>query len=122
MKSLEDLQALRDKELARLGVRQGQDLEGKPKIIVGMGTCGIEAGARDVLAALVEAVAEQNLAREVIVEQMAAPDLCSHAPVVKVVDIEGKITIYSDMTIEKALEVLEQHVVNGEIIVEYTKD
>lgn len=120
MKSLEDLTALRDKERARLGFRQETDVVGKPKITVCMGTCGIAAGARDVLAAFVTLANQANMQREVIVGQSDCAGDCDNAPIVRIKDTDGDVTTYINITVEKAKELFEKHIQQGEVIVEYT--
>ena len=97
------------------------DIINKPKVIVGMGTRGIEAGARDVLAALVETAAEQNLSRKVVIQQSGYLKETDELPVVKVIDTDDTTTVYVNMTPEKAQEVITKHIEKGERLTDYIK-
>lgn len=115
MKSLADLQALRDKAKKRMDLRDG---DSDYRIVVGMATCGIAAGARPVLNALVEAIAEKNYSASVT--QTGCIGMCTLEPIIELYDKENKKTTYVKMTPTKALEVLEKHVKNGEVCSDYT--
>ena len=117
MKSLEELKAIREKMQGQVGMRhESQD---GTRIVVGMATCGIASGARPVLTALVEDVQNRNL-ENVVVTQTGCIGLCQYEPIVEVYKPgEGKVT-YVKMTPEKAREIVERHVINGEVVTEYT--
>jgi NADP-reducing hydrogenase subunit HndB len=92
--------------------------EGKARVIVHMGTCGIAAGARGVMTALVEAVEKKNLT-DVLVSISSCAGLCSREPMITV-ELEGQPPVkYVDMTAAKAQEVLEKHVLGGHIVKAY---
>ena len=93
MKSLAELQAIRDKARASVNIRENAEAE--TRVMVGMATCGIAAGARPVLNAFVEEVAE-----------VITPG-------------QEKVT-YVKMTAEKAVRVVNDHLVNGNVVTEYT--
>jgi NADP-reducing hydrogenase subunit HndB len=117
MKSLEELKAIREKVEGKVGFRNG-DVD-QARVVVGMATCGIASGARPVLIALSDAVQEQGLF-DVNVTQTGCIGLCQYEPIVEVT-LPGKEKVtYVKMTPEKALEVLEKHVVGGEPVVDYT--
>ena len=118
MKSLAELQALRDSMKGKIGVRD--DAEGNIRVVVGMATCGIAAGARPVLNAFVEEVAKRNLTEKVAVTQTGCIGICQYEPVVEVlVPGQEKVT-YVKMTPEKAVRVVNDHLVNGNVVTEYT--
>ncbi|NLJ31302.1 MAG: (2Fe-2S) ferredoxin domain-containing protein [Clostridiales bacterium] len=117
MKSLEELQAIRDK--ARRGVSLRGQNDNAVRVLVGMATCGIAAGARPVLNAIVEEVAKRNL-QNVIVTQTGCIGICQFEPVVEVVSPQGEKVTYVKMTPEKALRVVNDHLVNGNVVTEYT--
>lgn len=116
MKSLEDLKKIREEAKKKMTVR----LEGEQKyrVVVGMATCGIAAGARPVLNQLVEEVAKYNL--PVTVTQTGCIGRCSLEPIVEVFDREGNKTTYVYMNPEKAKEVVQMHLMNDQIIEKYT--
>lgn len=117
MKSLAELTALRDKMQSKVIIRE-QD--GGKRIVVGMATCGIAAGARPVLNTFVEEVAKSELSDKVTVTQTGCIGICQYEPVVEIIeDGKDKVT-YVKMTAEKAAEVVEKHLKGGNVIAEYT--
>ena len=117
MKSLAELSAIREKMKNQVASR-ANDLDGT-KIIVGMATCGIAAGARPVLNAFVEAVAESKI-ENVTVAQTGCIGICQYEPVVEVVEPGKEKVTYVKMTPEKVEKVLKEHIKGGKIVQEYT--
>lgn len=117
MKSLAELQALRDSMKGRIGVRD--DAEGNTRVVVGMATCGIAAGARPVLAALSEEVAKRGLAN-VTVAQTGCIGICQYEPVVEVFEAGKEKVTYVKMTADKVARVVEEHLRGGKPVAEYT--
>lgn len=117
MKSLAELQAIRDKAKAQLNIRE--ENPNAIRVLVGMATCGIAAGARPVLTAFVDEVAKRGLTN-VTVTQTGCIGICQFEPVVEV-EIPGqdKVT-YVKMTAEKAVRVVNDHIVNHNVVAEYT--
>lgn len=117
MKSLAELQAIRDKARQQMNIRQDND--NAIRVLVGMATCGIAAGARPVLSAMVEEVAKRQL-ENVTVTQTGCIGICQFEPVVEIeVPGQEKVT-YVKMTPEKALRVVNDHLVNGNVVTEFT--
>ena len=117
MKSLEELKAIRDKAKERLSVRE--ESGAATRVVVGMATCGIAAGARPVLNAFAEEVARRGL-QDVMVTQTGCIGICQYEPVVEVfVPGKEKVT-YVKMTPEKVPEIVTEHLVNGRVVQEYT--
>ncbi|SHJ43501.1 NAD(P)-dependent iron-only hydrogenase iron-sulfur protein [Geosporobacter subterraneus DSM 17957] len=116
MKSLEELEKIREEALKKVDIRH--DREGT-RIVVGMATCGISAGARPVLMALVEEVKKRNL-KEVVVSQTGCIGVCRLEPIVEVYRPGHEKVTYVEMTVDKAKRVLLEHIVNGNVIDEYT--
>lgn len=116
MKSLEELRALKNKMQNQIGIRD--DGEAEMKIVVGMATCGIAAGARPVLAAFTDELAKRGL-NHVAVSQTGCIGICQYEPVVEIIE-KGEKTTYVKMTPEKALRVVADHIVNGNVVTEYT--
>jgi NADP-reducing hydrogenase subunit HndB len=115
--SIAELTALRDKMKDKVAMREGS---GQIRVVVGMATCGIAAGARPVLSAFVEKVGEAGLGEKVIVSQTGCIGICQYEPVVEIFeDGKDKVT-YVKMTAEKAAEVVEKHLKGGKVIDEYT--
>lgn len=84
-----------------------------------MATCGIAAGARPVLTTIVDEVAKRDLG-DIMVTQTGCIGICQYEPVVEVIDADGTKTTYVKMTAEKALRVVNDHLVNGNVVTEYT--
>ena len=115
MKSLDELRKLREKAQEAIRLREQTD---GTKIVVGMGTCGIAAGAREVMLALIEELEKKNIT-DVVVTQTGCAGLCEKEPLVEVIRPgEPKIT-YGYMTPEKARMMVPSHIVNGQVIGEY---
>ncbi len=118
MKSLAELAAIRDKMKDKIVLREGG--ESNTRIVVGMATCGIAAGARPVLNAFVEGVDKEGLNDKVIVSQTGCIGICQYEPVVEVtVPGQEKVT-YVKMTAEKAEKVIKDHIKGGKVVTEYT--
>ena len=117
MKSLAELAELREKMKASVNLRH--DSADDTRVVVGMATCGIAAGARPVLAKFVEEVEKRQLAH-VMVTQTGCIGICKLEPVVEIyVPGQEKVT-YVKMTPEKAAKVVTDHLVNGQVVTEYT--
>ncbi len=117
MKSLAELQAIREKMKDKVVLREGS---GDMRVVVGMATCGIAAGARPVLNALVEEVNKAGLDGKVTVSQTGCIGICQFEPVVEVFEAGKEKVTYVKMTAEKAKEVVEKHLKGGNVIVDYT--
>ena len=117
MKSLDDLKALRDKLKSTVDLRQSD--EDKTRIVVGMATCGIAAGARPVLAAFTEEVAKRQV-KNVTVGQTGCIGICQFEPIVEVHQPGKEKVTYVNMTPEKAAQVVNSHIINGNVVGEYT--
>lgn len=117
MKSLAELEAIRKKMLEKVTLRK-EDEEGT-RIVVGMATCGIAAGARPVMNAFVEEAAKRSLS-EVTVSQTGCIGMCRLEPIVEVYQPNKEKVTYVLMTPEKAAKVIAEHIVNGNVVTEYT--
>lgn len=117
MKSLAELQAIKDKMKNKIVLREGT---GDVRVVVGMATCGIAAGARPVLNAFVEEVNNANLADKVTVSQTGCVGYCQLEPIVEVYEAGKDKVTYIHMTADKVKEVVEKHLKGGQIVAEYT--
>ncbi|MDR1131678.1 MAG: (2Fe-2S) ferredoxin domain-containing protein [Oscillospiraceae bacterium] len=117
MKSLAELQALRDEMKTKIGVRK--DGGHRMRVVVGMATCGIAAGARPVFAAFIKEIETRKLT-DVVVAQTGCIGICQFEPVVEIYGEGGEKTTYVYVTPEKVPRIVAQHVVNGTPVVEYT--
>ena len=93
---------------------------GEIRAVVGMATCGIAAGARPVLSALVEEVNNLGLSEKVTVTQTGCIGICRYEPVVEVFEADKEKVTYVKMTPEKARRVAQQHLRDGKVVTEYT--
>lgn len=117
MKSLAELKAIRDKMQNAVNVREND--ENNVRVVVGMATCGIAAGARPVLNAFTEEAAKRSL-HNVTVTQTGCIGLCQYEPIVEIYTPDGAKTTYVKMTAEKVVRVVSDHLVNGNVVGEYT--
>lgn len=117
MKSLAELEAIREKMLGKVNLRT-EDGEGI-RVVVGMATCGIAAGARPVMNAFMEEVAKRNLSN-VTVSQTGCIGMCRLEPIVEVIEPGKEKVTYVKMTAEKAAKIVAEHLVNGKAVAEYT--
>ena len=117
MKSLAELQAIKDRMKSKIVLREGT---GDVRVVVGMATCGIAAGARPVLNAFVEEVANAGLNEKVSVSQTGCVGLCQLEPIVEIYEAGKEKVTYIKMTPEKAKEVVENHLKGGKIVTAYT--
>ena len=117
MKSLEELKAIRERMQGEVGVRKADANE--TRVVVGMATCGIAAGARPVLTAFLEEVAKREL-KNVTVTQTGCIGVCRLEPIAEVyVPGEEKVT-YVKLTPEKVPRIVAEHLVNHSPVTEYT--
>ena len=117
MKSLAELQAIKEKMRDKVILREGVN---SVRVVVGMATCGIAAGARPVLNALVEGVNKEGLTEKVTVSQTGCIGICQLEPIVEVFEPGKEKITYVKMTPEKAARVIEKHLKNGNVVNEYT--
>ena len=117
MKSLAELQAIKDKMKNKIVLREGT---GNIRVVVGMATCGIAAGARPVLAAFVEEVNNAGLTEKVTVSQTGCVGYCQLEPIVEIHEAGKEKVTYVHMTADKAKRVVEEHLKGGKIVAEYT--
>ncbi|MDD6237746.1 MAG: (2Fe-2S) ferredoxin domain-containing protein [Clostridiales bacterium] len=117
MKSLEELAAIRDRMKSTVMLREGSNAI---RIVVGMATCGIAAGARPVLNTFVEEVNKQGLIDKATVTQTGCIGICRFEPVVEVYEAGKEKVTYVKMTPEKAQRVVAEHIKGGKVVAEYT--
>jgi NADP-reducing hydrogenase subunit HndB len=117
MKSIKDLQAIRERALSSVNLRKEED---GIRVVVGMATCGIAAGARPVLSAFVEQVNEQGLAGQITVTQTGCIGICQFEPVVEVFEAGQEKVTYVKMTADKVARVVEEHLKGGKPVAEFT--
>ena len=118
MKTLAELMAIKEATMQKMTVREdtGDDAI---RVVVGMATCGIAAGARPVLNAFVDEVAKRNL-KGVTVSQTGCIGMCQYEPIVEVIQPGKEKVTYVKMTADKAAKIVNEHIVNGNPVAEYT--
>ena len=119
MKSLEELLAIKEKAQAQLAARDAEGNDGI-RVVVGMATCGIAAGARPVLSQFVEEVNKEGLSDKVTVTQTGCIGLCQYEPIVEIFESGKEKTTYVKMDAEKAKRVVAEHIKGGKVVTEYT--
>ncbi len=117
MKSLAELQAIKEKMQGKVALRSDS---GDKRVVVGMATCGIAAGARPVLNAFVEQVEAAGLTANVIVTQTGCIGICQYEPVVEVFEADKEKVTYVKMDASKVARVVEEHLKGGKPVVEFT--
>ena len=117
MKSLEELKAIKAKMQDKVALRTSG---GTTRIVVGMATCGIAAGARPVLNAFVEGVNANGLTEKVAITQTGCIGICQYEPVVEVYEDGKEKVTYVKLDAEKAAQIVEKHLKGGQVVEEYT--
>lgn len=118
MKSLQELLAIKEKAQAQIAARDADGNDGI-RVVVGMATCGIAAGARPVLKALTDELEKRNV-KNVSVTQTGCIGMCQYEPIVEVYEPGKEKVTYVQMSAEKAVKVVTDHLVNGEVVTAYT--
>lgn len=116
MKSLAELQAIKNRMKDKVVLRDG--MEGT-RVVVGMATCGIAAGARPVLNAFVEGVNKEGLEDSVTVTQTGCIGICRYEPIVEIYEPGKPKVTYVHMDAEKAEEIVTRHLQGGQVVNEY---
>jgi NADP-reducing hydrogenase subunit HndB len=115
VKSLEDLKRLKEEALEK---RKAQATAGRAQITVGMGTCGIAAGARETMKAILEVIEKDNLS-DIIVTQTGCIGLCEWEPIVEVVVGNEPKVMYGKVSREMAKQIMQEHIEGGKVLPEF---
>ncbi|NLA53700.1 MAG: (2Fe-2S) ferredoxin domain-containing protein [Clostridiales bacterium] len=118
MKTLQELETIRQKTLDRISMRK-EDKEAAVRIVIGMATCGIAAGARPVMATFMEEIERRHL-NSINLTQTGCIGMCRLEPIVDVFTPDGQKVTYVNVTPEKVRMIVADHVVNGHPVSEYT--
>lgn len=114
--TVKDLEKIRDKRKRTTMIREGGDY--RAKVTVHMGTCGISAGARDIMNTLIDEIEEKDV-KDVILTNSGCAGLCSREPMMTV-EVEGQAPVkYVDLTKDKTKEIFEKHVLGGNTVQKY---
>ena len=117
MKSLAELKAIKEKMKDKVVLREGT---AQIRVVVGMATCGIEAGARPVLNALVDLVNQNGLSDKVTVSQTGCIGLCQYEPIVEVFEAGKEKVTYVKVDADKAKRIVEEHLKGGKVVADCT--
>ena len=118
MKSLAELEAIRKATLSRINVRK-EEKDEATRVVVGMATCGIAAGARPVMLAFMDEIQKRQLAH-VTVSQTGCIGMCRLEPMVDVI-VPGKDKVtYVHVKPDMVPRIVAEHIVNGRPVQEYT--
>ena len=117
MKSLKELAEIRERMKNKVALREGS---GEIRVVVGMATCGIAAGARPVLNAFVEQVAENNLGDKVTVTQTGCIGMCRFEPIGEVFEGDKERVTYVKVKPEMVPEIIKEHLIGGKPVTKYT--
>lgn len=111
IKSLDDLKKIREQALEK---RKATAVSGGIQVIVGMGTCGIAAGARETMKAVLDFI-EKNNVENVVVTQTGCIGICEQEPILQVATGESEKTTYGKVSPAIAEEIMKSHVVGGKV-------
>ena len=117
MKSLAELAAIREKMKDKVVLREGVN---STRIVVGMATCGIAAGARPVLSTFVQEVNALGLMDTVTVSQTGCIGLCQYEPIVEIFEAGKEKVTYVKVDADKAKRIANEHLKGGKVVAEYT--
>jgi NADP-reducing hydrogenase subunit HndB len=115
IKSLEELQKLRQAAKDNLDLRSTADSEDKMIIRVGMATCGIASGARETMSAILDEIAKQGI-KNVSVTQTGCMGYCAEEPIVEVVSNDKPSVIYGHVDAARGREIVTEHIKNGRLL------
>lgn len=116
MKSLDELKKIREEAVANMEMR---DTNKDIRIVVGMATCGIAAGARKVLNTFIEEIAKRSI-KNVQVLQTGCIGMCTYEPLVEIYEKDKEKVTYINIDENKAKRIVAEHIVNNQVVVEYT--
>jgi NADP-reducing hydrogenase subunit HndB len=116
MKSLKDLEAIRDRMKQEMSLRE---TENKTRIIVGMATCGIAAGARPIMAAFNQELELRGI-RTASVSMTGCVGVCRYEPMCDIIDPNGDRTTYINLDAEMVRRIVVEHIVNRRPVTAYT--
>ena len=116
IKSLEDLKRIRQEALEK---RKVKETSGSVQVIVGMGTCGIAAGARETMKSVLDFI-EKNNVENVVVTQTGCIGICEQEPILQVAVGDGEKITYGKVNTDLAGKIMQSHVVDGKMLEENT--
>ena len=112
MKTLADLRAVKEKAKKEMAAREKT---AKYRICVGMGTCGIAAGARDVMSALLDEISKRGI-QDAVVTQTGCQGYCDQEPLVQVTQPDNSVISYGKVSPQRARDIVAKHIMEGQIL------
>ena len=112
---MDDLKKIREEALAK---RKVAETSGASQVIVGMGTCGIAAGARETMKAVLDYIEEKNLPN-IVVKQTGCIGLCEQEPILQVVISENEKVTYGKVSPAVARKIMSEHIEKGKLVEEH---
>lgn len=117
MKSLADLRSIKERALKNIQARTTSDVN--YTIVVGMGTCGIAAGARETLKTIMDEIQRRNLENEIRVIQSGCAGFCTNEPMITIEDQKGSQVTYQRITADKVNRVFNDHIINHIVVSDF---
>ncbi|PKM93363.1 MAG: NADP oxidoreductase [Firmicutes bacterium HGW-Firmicutes-1] len=116
IKSFEELKKIKDQVQSKVDLREkGENIDSLVQIRVAMATCGIASGAREIMNYMIDELASQGIGN-VVVTQTGCMGYCYAEPTIEVTTPGKEAVIYGDVTQEKAKEIIDNHIINGELV------
>ncbi|GKX30465.1 NADP oxidoreductase [Vallitalea longa] len=116
IKSFEELKKIKEKVQSNVELREkGENIDKLVQVKVAMATCGIASGAREVMNFIIDDLAKQGI-KNVVVTQTGCMGYCYAEPTIEVTMPNSEPVVYGNVTIDRAKEVIEKHIKNGELI------
>ncbi|HHV11543.1 MAG TPA: (2Fe-2S) ferredoxin domain-containing protein [Clostridiales bacterium] len=115
LKSMEELQKIREAAKAKIDLRATAESEDRIIIRVGMATCGIASGARETMRAIIDEIARQNIPN-ISVTQTGCMGYCAEEPIIEVISKDMPSVIYGHVDEERAREIVKEHIMNGRLL------
>jgi len=117
MKSLAELRSIKEKALKNIQARTASDVS--YTITVGMGTCGIAAGARETLKTILDEIQRRNLETQIRVVQSGCAGFCTNEPMITIEDQKGNKITYQRITADKINRIFNEHIINHVVVSDY---
>jgi len=115
VKTLADLRAIKEKAKAEMATREKN---ARFRITVAMGTCGIAAGARDTLSAIIDELNKRKI-QDAIVTQTGCLGYCDQEPLIQISQADKQTISYGKVSPEVARKIIAEHIVNGKVVSDY---
>jgi (2Fe-2S) ferredoxin len=115
VKSLEDLKRLKEEAIEK---RRAKTTAGHAHIVVGMGTCGIAAGARETMKTILDTIASDDLSG-IVVTQTGCIGMCEWEPIVQVTVSDAPQVTYGKVSVDRARRIVKEHVEGGKVLSEF---